>query len=323
MKTESANEGSSFVYLFQIDSARENRPFFESMHAASTDSVYLRGLDFKVGPWTPDGMRVDLEIGASPQCYLTLIELEPTEPLALRSSRKYLHESSTSICRTFMQYLHRVIEDCDSRADVRRTRIVLMRDILAGNIPITVKTAGALRSGIAFLEESPLIDQTSSGQSRENAQHYIAIDEESRHKQLEMHGILRLSPDQSKALRRCLSILDAVIRQDDHSGAIYRSWRMKTPLKRLLKRAGETSSTLGRFILDQENSGITVDFDALLSEIVQVWTKDGKRSQQLDVEISRNLIRGYFPTAEKIRPPDQMSIIFETARQFLESQMVS
>jgi hypothetical protein len=115
------------VYLFQVDSAKENRPFFEGMHSSLPESIYFRGLDFNVGPWTPDGVRVDLEMGVSPPtCSLILIELEATGPTALKSSRKYLHESSIDICSEFIRYLNRVIKDCDSRADPREPKITLL-----------------------------------------------------------------------------------------------------------------------------------------------------------------------------------------------------
>jgi hypothetical protein len=314
MKSENESSECTSVYLFQVDSAKENRPFFEGMHKAVPESVYFRGLDFKVGPWTPDGVRVDLELGTSPRCSLTLIELEPTESMALRSSRKYLHEKSIGICGAFMQYLHRVIEDCDSRADAREIKIALLRDTLAQNMLATIRTAGALRSGAAFLEESLLTDQTDSAQSRGTPQYYISTDEKLERKQLEMRGVLRLSPEQSKVLRRCLSILDAVIREDDLSGATYNSWRLKTPLKNLLKGKGEKPPTLKRFILDQKNSGITIDFELLLSDLVEVWTKTGEQGKQIDLAIARNLIEGYFPIAKEVRTHDDMKLIFGAAR---------
>lgn len=163
------------VYLFQVDSAKENRPFFEGMRDSSPESVYFRGLDFNVGPWTPDGVRVDLEMAASqPRCSLVLIELEAAEPTALRSSRKYLHENSIKICSEFMLYLNRVIKDCESRADPLEPKIALLMDVLGQNVPIEVKTAAALRSSTTFLEESQLIDQPSLAGSHETPHRYIA-----------------------------------------------------------------------------------------------------------------------------------------------------
>ena len=276
------------VYLFQVDSAKENRPFFEGMRDSSPESVYFRGLDFNVGPWTPDGVRVDLEMAASqPRCSLVLIELEAAEPTALRSSRKYLHENSIKICSEFMLYLNRVIKDCESRADPREPKIALLMDVLGQNVPIEVKTAAALRSSTTFLEESQLIDQPSLAGSHETphsyisheaANHHIPIERRVARKQPTFRGVCKLDPKQSVALRRCILILDAIIRQVDHSSAVYRDWKVRPPLKRLLWGSEEKPPTLDLFILKQGNSGITIDVKALLSELVTIWAKTASKS---------------------------------------------
>ena len=196
------------VYLFQVDSAKENRPFFEGMRDASPGSVYFRGLDFNVGPWTHDGIRVDLEMGASqPRCSLVLIELEAAEPTALRSARKYLHESSIEICSEFLRYLNRVIKDCESRADPREPKITLLVDEISQNFPVIVKTAAALRSSTTFLEESLLTDQASVARSHEiphryiphEAQHSdIPTEERTARKQPTFRGVCKLAQNKAK-----------------------------------------------------------------------------------------------------------------------------
>jgi hypothetical protein len=309
---EAGTDTITSVYLFQVDSAKENRPFFEGMHASSPDSIYFRGLDFKVGPWTPDGVRVDLEMGESPlECSLVLIELESAGSMALKSSRKYLQEKSKDICIEFMRYLNRVIKECDCTADPRETKITLLRDALTQNVPVTVKTAAALRSSTSFLEESPLTDQTSLTRSYETPLLYSPNEGRIGRKQPTFRGVCKLDAEQSKALRRCILILDAIIRKDDHSSAIFHSWLMKAPLKRLLKRMGNKPPTLERFILNQWNSGITIDIEKLLSELVEIWTESNK---QIDLEGARKLIDDYFPTAMRIGSrDDQMNLIFEKA----------
>jgi hypothetical protein len=308
------------VYLFQVDSAKENRHFFEGMHGSLPESVYFRGLDFSVGPWTPDGVRVDLEVGVSPPtCSLILIELETAGPTALKSSRKYLHENSTNICSEFKRYLNRVIKKCDSTADPREPKINLLVDVLTQHAMVTVKTAAALRSSTTFLEESPLTDQTNSTQSHETLDSYTSH-ETSHHniptegriarEQPTFRGVCKLDPEQSRALRRCVLILDAIIRRTDHSAAIYRAWKGRSPLKRLLWQKGEKPPTLDLFILKQGNSGITIDLEVLLSELATIWAESGK---QIDPETARQLIVDYFPTAMKIKPHDEMHLIFEAA----------
>ena len=308
------------IYLFQVDSAKENRPFFEGMHSLMPGSVYFRGLDFSVGPWTPDGVRVDLEAGVSPPtCALILIELETARPTALKSSRKYLHENSTNICSEFKRYLNRVIEKCDSTADPREPQINLLMDVLTQHAMVTVKTAAALRSSTTFLEESPLTDQANLTQSH-GALHNYTLHETSHHniptegriarKQPAVRGVCRLDPGQSKALRRCILILDSIVRHANQSSAIYNHWRVRPPLKRQLWQTAEKYPTLDLFILKQENSGITIDLDAVLAELVTIWAESGR---QIDIEDVRNLIEDYFPIATKIRPNDEMHSIFEAA----------
>ncbi len=313
-------ENVTSIYLFQIDSAKENRHFFESVRDSSPNSVYFRGLDFRVGPWTPDGVRVDLEMGETPQCTLVLIELEAAETTALRSSRKYLHENSTVICSDFMQYLHRIIKDCDSRADSRELNIALLIDALKQNIPVTVKTAAALRSSNTFLEESLLTDQASPSRSHVTPHYYIPAEERTGHKQPLLHehpvmqGVLKLDPEQSKSLRRCVLILDAIIQEKDHrSRAIFNSWRIRAPLKRQLdqlKRMDRTFPALEHFVLNQKVSGVKIDFETLLSELIELWVESGKK---IDNEVARSLVESYFPIAAEIKPQDDMNSIFDAA----------
>ena len=272
-----------------------------------------------LGPWTPDGVRIDLEMDTSPlRCSLTLIELEAAGPTALRSSRKYLHENSADVLTEFIRYLNRVIKDCELRADPREEKIALLRNALIQNVPLRVKTAAALRSSTTFLEESPLTDQASLAGPHETPHRYIShethrsITTEGRiaRKQPTFRGVCKLDPEQSKALRRCVVILDAVVRQVDHSSAIYRDWKVRPPLKRLLWSSEEKPPTLDLFILKQGNSGITIDVKALLSELVTIWAESGK---QIDPEVAHKLVDLYFPTAMTIKPHDEMHLIFEAA----------
>jgi len=62
--------------------------------------------------------------------------------------------------------------------------------------------------------------------------------------------------------------------------------------------------------LKQRSSGITIDLDALLSELVAIWAESGK---QIDVEDAHNLVEAYFPSAAKIKSNDEMHLIFEAA----------
>jgi hypothetical protein len=133
IKAENASGAGECVYLFQTDPAKNNRPFFEGMRKSTPESVYFRGLDLSLVPGKPDGVRIDLAMREAPRCSLALIELEPTEAMARAKASKYLRESSVEICNVFTQYLNKVIEDCESRADPRQETLASLRDALGGS----------------------------------------------------------------------------------------------------------------------------------------------------------------------------------------------
>ena len=310
---------NNLVYLFQTDSAQENRAFFERKHEKIPESVYFRGLELWAGSWKPDGVEIKLEMGSSPRCSLTLIELEPDESRAKISSRKYLSVSSPDVCNSFQKYIRNVIKDCDSRADPRRAKIEMLEGILSKDTPISVRTAGALRSGVKFLEDSPLIDQADQVQFSPIKQDRFPANQRSDPRTLRVDGMVKLTPDQNKSLRRCVLILDAVVRQADYSGATYKSWRQKAPLLSLLEGMIEKPPTIKRLVLGQNNSGITINFETLIAELGELWSKSSGSSKPIDMRTTKNLLANYFSIAEKVRPQDKMSDIFETASKFLQS----
>jgi hypothetical protein len=318
MKAEITSGESVCVYLFQTDPAKDNRPFFEGMRDSTPESVYFRGLDFKVAPWKPDGVRVDLAMYPAQRCSLALIELEPTGPMAVTKSRKYSHESSTRIFREFMKYLDSVIKDCNSRADPRESKIVFLRDALTQNTSITVRTAAALKSSTTYLEEIPFLDQETLIKSDETQRYYAPTEEKVEQKQLEIRNKGKFSPEESKVLRRCIQILDAIIREKDGSDAAFHSWLEKSPLKNFLNDLDQPPPELERLIVNQRNSGVRVDNDQLFSELVEIWRKHGKNvstknGQQIDSEIVIALIEDYSLTAMKIGRYEKMSRVFDAA----------
>jgi len=300
------------VYLFQTDAKKENRHFFEGMHKASPEAIYFRGLDFGTGRWKPDGVRIDLEIDAAPlRCSLVLIELEATESKALESARKYVPESSTDICNAFTKYLDCILKDCDSRADPREAQFVLLMEALKQNVPVQVKTAAALRSSTTFLEVTTFSDKARLSRFDETTHNHIINEGIIERRPFLFRNICKYSAEESKALRRCILILDAIIRQEDHSVASVSNWLMKAPLKILLRRKKEkVPLTLERFVLKQGASGITIDIEVLLSELVAIWAENDK---QIDTERARKLIIDYFPIALAIKPQEKMDLIFKAA----------
>lgn len=308
---ETASVSIPKTYLFRIDSAKDNDGFFEAMRPFIT-SVYA-GVEFRVGSasWIPDLVKVT--VGDPPDhCSLTLIELESTEPVALESCRKYLPEKSADIAAAFNAYLDRVIRQCQSTADPRESEFAHLRALLSDANYLMITTAGALRSSASFVEELPLIDQDQPMQVAPSRE----VNQENKERKREFRGVLRLHADETKALSRCVMILDAVTRRHDFSKATMHSWRQKAPLRQLLSKNGDRHPALRAFIFETQGRGITLDFEVVLSELVEIWSTAG--TTQLNPEHIRALVSDYYPAASAVKGHDLMAAVFETARSFLE-----
>jgi len=250
---------------------------------------------------------------------LTLIELEDRRSEALKSSRKYLPEDSGAILRGFSEYLQRKISDCKSTADPRKSALTDLSKTLRQDIVVTVKTAGALRSSTwaeKVEEELALLDQQGSGQPPLVQSNGDRDDAEQAGPAAIFKGTCKLDAERAKALRRCVMMLDALIRQHDHSSATCHSWLPKAPLKAVLKRKTGKLPRLGQFILPREpNGGITLDFEALLPELAAIWSE---ARPAVDLELARHLISDYFPTALRIKSRESMEDVFGAATSQLQ-----
>lgn len=301
----------STVYLFRVDGSKDNDEFFASLRV-SASHVYA-GVDFRIGAsgWIPDLVKIVIEEPPD-RCSLTLIELEATESVALISSRKYLPENSTDILHAFADYLGRLIRQCRSSADPRESEFTRLKNVLLEAKQVTVTAAGARRSPARFVEELPLIDQPKLAAIPRR------IEQDPPKKSRSFRGVLHLSANEAKALARCVMILDAVIRGFDHSAATFKDWRGKDrtqPLKVLLKKNTGVHPTLDVFIFEKANRGITLDFEMMLSELVEIWSS--ARNRPLDREQIRTLINRYYPIADVVKGREQMPGIFNVARKHL------
>ncbi|MHB8755004.1 MAG: hypothetical protein ACYC92_08620 [Candidatus Acidiferrales bacterium] len=295
------------VYLFQFDGAVNNDIFFDALSTAldGLEPCRYKGITFTVGGWTPDGARVD--VGKS-QCSLTLIELEDTKSEARKSCRKYLPESSIEIVKNLAGYLDRVLRSCRSTNDPREQRINRLKlELFSEHMPITVKTACALRDGTEIVEEFLLIDQP---RVKESQPALASRDGNSSREQLPplLHGILSLDSGQVRALGRSILILDSIIRGKDLSSATFHSWRNKAPLKRSLK--GTSHSPILLKLLYETTSGMRVNQENLRAELISHWGKG------IDVW---SLVVNYFPIASRIKNHELMNDIFHEARKYVQS----
>jgi hypothetical protein len=298
------------AYLFRIDGAKDNDEFFVAFRPL-VSQVYA-GIDVRIGSsgWVPDFIKVVVD-EAHQGILITLMELEATESVALISCRKYLPESSTDIVETFGKYLDRVIRHCQSTADDRKNEFVRLKARLLEAKQVNVTTAGALRSATSFVEEISLIDQpqrfVQTRQMQPVLRKTIPI----------FRGNLRLSADKAKALSRSVLILDAIVRQRDHSEATFKSWRGKNgqPMKHLLINNHTSYPNLRSFLFGSTNRGITLDFEMLLEELAHIWLEAGK--SEFNQENIRVMINNYFPIALKIKGHETMGVVFEAARKHL------
>lgn len=268
-------------------------------------------------PWIPDGVRVEVDEARAESC-VTLIELEETKSEALISSRKYLPEDSTTILRSLDEYLQRKIGECQSTADDRGSALVHLRASLQKSSSVTVKTAWALRSSRSIEEGLHLIDQPlavrSKGLSRDNSfgdggRADVANAQDTSSEVIEFRSVRRLSQQEAHVLGRCVLILDAVVRHKDHSGATFHAWRTKAPLRHLLKVTAQKSPVLKQLLFETANSGITLDCEALINELLQIWPTIH------EPEYIRDLMGAFFPHCLEIKGHKKMSGIFEIARQ--------
>jgi hypothetical protein len=73
--------------------------------------------------------------------------------------------------------------------------------------------------------------------------------------------------------------------------------------------------TLRAFLFEKGNSGLMLDFEAILAEITELWSSARKKT--IDSERIRALITSYYPAADKITSHDSMTGIFGIAHKHL------
>jgi hypothetical protein len=306
-------------YLFRIDGAKDNDAFFNALRP-SMSHVYA-GVDIQIGSsgWSPDFIRIS--VGESQDSKLTLIELDATESIVRISCRKYLPENSTDIVRAFGKYLERVIAQCQTTAHPHENEFIQLKAMLSKAEKIVVTTAGGLRSAVDFIEELSLLDQPERILQMQSIEAVSQITPRIVIPNFN-DKILRLSPLEAKILSRPVLILDAVIRKDDHSAAAFNAWRQSQlrhrPYFKKLKQDTAYPS-LRSLLFETVNRGIALDFEALLSELAEMWS--GATKLEFDQKRVRDLISGYFPIASEIkREEESMRSIFEKARRFVAAQ---
>lgn len=263
----------SIDYLFRFDGAKDNDEFFKNAMKQGIENVYA-GIAMQVGHgWIPDFLLVSRD-EAQQQCTLTLIELESKGPDALISSRKYLPEKSKDILVAFRNYLDNVLDRCRTTADPRISAIEDLQAFLERASTIKIETACALRSDPAYLEKLPLADQPQIGivsySRSSNSQSSPAFKVPS----LAFEGQRSLTPYETGGFNRAILILDAVVRQKDHSAARLKGWLdpRRNPLHKTMSHSQDDFPALFDFLASDKNSGVQITFEPFFAELSTFWS---------------------------------------------------
>ncbi len=315
------------TYLFRIDMAKDNDEFFVVRKPAATTAYAGRTVSVGVHGWIPDFVEVEVS-EPPPRCILRLIELESSKSAALVSCRKYLPEKSADILAAFRTYLDAVIRDCRSSADPRAAIFEELTTAIQGGRGLTVTTAGALRKSAKFVEEwalldqprldAPSVDDPRRGRAPVDTSPEERFEKSRRAKETSFHGILRLSQGEARSLSRCIMLLDAVIRGEDHSDAAFGGWRThrRSQLMESLVTEGDNPQPeLRKFICFPMDRGLVLDFEKLLAELAEFWSHS--RYSMLDKDNIRAIVSGYYTKCTVVKKLDRMADVFESTRKHL------
>lgn len=306
----------SVEYLFRIDQAKDNDVYFETTKKQGVNTAYA-GVEIKIGQgWVPDLVRVSCQ-DLPEACILTLIELETSKPEALKSSRKYLPESSAHILEVFQNYLDRVIENCRATADPRRSTVEGLRVFLGKQPKVVIETACALRSGSEYLEKLPLLAQLG-----EEWHSSASTDRPPREKSVRLPelnfetNLLSLTRYQSIALNRAVLILDAIVQKRDHSASVMKNW-VNLYLKSWLTQNSacqEKFPSVYMVLSADKTVGhkLTIQCDIFFEELSRYWSEP--QTPRMTPEKARRWISGYYPVACSLNGKDRVQQVFANAK---------
>jgi len=304
-------------FLFRFDGAKENDGFLKSTLDRGIKNVYA-GVAMEVGPgWVPDFLMVSCD-WVKGHCTLTLIELESRRAEALASSRKYLPEDSTEILSAFHNYLNRVLTQCRSTADPRISVIEDLRESLKKAQKIIIETACALRSDPTYLERLPLTDQPQTSALRYSHLSPRETLTTSSASPLTFEGRLILTRDQTVGLNRAIVILDAVVRQHEHSAARLKAWLdpKRNPLRKSISNRHNDFPELWQFLSTDKNSGVKITCEPFFAELSTFWSST--TDKQLVMETVHRLVSEYYPLAYKLKMGDRMQDVFKEAKRIVQ-----
>jgi hypothetical protein len=294
-------------YLFRFDGAKDNDEFFDRARHES-DVLYYAGIEMRVGPWIPDGIRV--RVSDRPDepggIQIVLIELEPTEVQARISARKYLPEASSAVIQSLRGYLERVEAQCRATGD---PRLPAFRRLAAALWPIgygQVSSAGHCRDCLNPVETLALIDNGRTFVVQPRPAAVLA--------QFVFAGDVILTPAQHKILARAVRVLDATVRGHDHSAAAFKSWlaHRTQPLRQALSSSPAHCPALRALLESERQRGTRVSCDAIGADLAQLWSASGRLWNAEQVAL---LLTNYWPIAARLKKDSAMPAVFAEARR--------
>jgi hypothetical protein len=293
-------------FLFQFDGAPENRPFVERWKQRYGGEVYA-GVSVTLGSrWTPDLAEVTVDAIAN-EVELRLIELEADDKQVRVSCRKYLPEPSQAIVTAFVEYLDDVLGRCRKTHDQRIDSFRRLKEFLCPSPTVIVKTAGALRNSLDFLEEFLLID-THSGELP-----VVVAAKNPERRPFLCENEQNLSREQVEVLRRVVRVLHAVLIGNDHYDCSIDSAqrRMRSAIDNALISFDRPLSELQRLHSPESQRGAHVDCDKIVAELADLWT-----SRRPDATLSRvrSWVEGFYPFAQQPRKHEPVRLLIEPAR---------
>ena len=268
----------------------------------------------KIGfSWVPDYVEVTHDPEET-SVSIVIIELEATEGQARISSRKYLPESCINIATTFMAYLDRVLQICQSTADSRIEPIQRLRDALDSSHSVAISTAAALRSAGDFVEHLPLIDcplQTMRPVLRLAAAPVVAQRDW-------LGGELVVSRADRENLVRAILLVDFVV-QDHHSDATLRTWVPKRKRKFCATLGLGHSELPGLYpILHADaRSAMRADLTLIAKDLVSLWLRS--QISKLNVEQTVQALAHTFEIGCNYRGHESTSSALLDVRSYIQT----
>jgi hypothetical protein len=301
-------------YLFRFDGAKDNDEFFDGARHES-EVMYYAGIEMRVGPWIPDGIRVRLSDrpGEPGDIQIVLIELEPTDVQGRISARKYLPEASGAVIQSLREYLERVEAQCRGTGDPRLLEFRRLAAALGSAGNRQVSSAGHLRDGLIPVETLALIDN-----GRPFAIQPRPADAPRAPTQFLFAGDVILTPAQHKILARAVRVLDATVRGHDHSAATLKNWlgHRTQPLRHAVASSPVPFPAVRALLESERQRGTRVSCDALADDLAKLWSASGRAWNAGQVAL---LVNNYWPIATRLKKSSAMPGVFAEARDVVST----